>query len=67
MLMIKRHECLVSVTLLCLIDQFIYEGFFLLLLFQNITAAGMTFSVLLPKTDSKYGWDAKEKIDVLKW
>lgn len=40
---------------------------FLLLLFQNITAAGMTFSVLLPKTDSKYGWDAKEKIDVLKW
>lgn len=66
MLMIKRHEYLVSVTLLCLIGQFIYENF-LLLLFQNIITAGMTFSVLLPKTDSKYGWDAKEKIDVLKW
>lgn len=54
MLMIKKHECLVSVTLLCLIGQFIYEDFFLLL-FQNIITAGMTVSVLLPKTDSKYG------------
>lgn len=63
MLMTKKHECIISTTLLCLIGQFIYEGS----LFQNITTAGMTISVLLPKTDSKYGWDAKEKIDVLKW
>lgn len=41
---------------------FLYKG----LLLQSITTAGMTVSVLLPKTDSKYDWDAKEKIDVLK-